>query len=66
MILESYDKYEYEVFDCGGYSPSQIIRHLNLLGQEGYRVIQSYGDIFHNNSGATVLLERKITCEKVS
>lgn len=66
MVLESYDKYEFKLLDGNGYSPSQFIRELNKLGNEGWKVIQSYGDPFRYDGDAHVLLERKITCDKLS
>ena len=65
MVLESYDKYEFQLLECGGYSPPQFVRKLNELGQEGWQVVQTYGNIFKSLSEANVLLERKITCTKV-
>ena len=65
MVLESYDKYEFKLLECGGYSPTQFVRKLNELGQEGWQVVQTYGNIFKSLSDANILLERKITCTKV-
>lgn len=65
MMLESYDKYEFKLLECNGYSPTQFVRKLNELGQEGWRVVQTYGSIFRALSEANILLERKITCTKV-
>ena len=65
MILESYDKYEFQLLECGGYSPPQFVRKLNELGQEGWKVVQSFGSIFNSFGDAKVLMERKITCTKV-
>lgn len=65
MILESYDKYEYQLFECGAYYPNYILKKLNELGNSGWHVIQSYGDIFENLNNGKILLERKITSTQV-
>ena len=65
MVLESYNKFEFKLLECGGYSPSQLVKKLNELGQEGWQVVQTYGNMFKALSEANILMERKITCTKV-
>ena len=65
MVLESYDKYEFQIIECNGYTPTQLVRKLNEMGNEGWRVVQSYGSLFRALSEASILMERKITCTKV-
>lgn len=65
MILESYDKYEFQLIECSGYSSTQLIRKLNELGNNGWCIIQSYGNPFENLNNAKILMERKIISTKV-
>lgn len=65
MIVESYDKYEFKLLECAGYSPTQLIRKLNELGQEGWQVVQSYGSLFKSLEDTKILMERKINCVKM-
>ena len=39
MVLESYDKYEFQLIECNGYTPTQLVRKLNEMGNEGWRVV---------------------------
>ncbi len=66
MILESYDRYEFKLLECNGLTPTRFVQKLNELGNEGWKVVQSYGSLFtHSFDEAKVLLERKIICTKV-
>lgn len=64
MILESYDKYEFTLLDCTALTPSRLIEKLNKLGNEGWRVVQQFGQVLKFSDKASLLLQRKINVTK--
>ena len=65
MILESYNKFEFNMLECGSYTPTQLVKKLNELGNEGWEVVQQFGSFFKSMDSAYLLLQRKIECTKV-
>ena len=61
MKYQTYDTFEYKLYECGGLSLTAVINRMNEFGKEGWEVIRTYGNSTYPNINITsFLLKRKI------